>query len=202
MIALATKERALRFVDVEQRNVVGGPLLAGEHVRSVAWNPDGRHFAVNLPGERRGPRDYHLGRIRVFSLDGLSEIGGRSEEEQNCALSSTMAFSEDGQSIWVMCERAQGRPNDLLAVKLQVPGLQVVERRPSPKAIAGKGFAHFSDLMPVGTTAFASIAEHIGQSQYLFVLDVMKGEPLFVSRCRSRRIGRTWFWLLRPASVA
>ena len=51
-IALATKERALRFVDVEQRNVVGGPLLAGEHVRSVAWSPDGRHFAVNLPGER------------------------------------------------------------------------------------------------------------------------------------------------------
>src|SRR5262245_51860450 len=72
MIALATKERALRLLDVEQRKLVGAPLLSGEIVRSIAWSPDGRFFAVSQPGRWKGSSSFghQRGQLRLYSSDG------------------------------------------------------------------------------------------------------------------------------------
>jgi hypothetical protein len=181
-VLVLTKDQSLRRLDVKHGVFTNTSIAAGESARSVAFSPDGRYVAVNQQGRRRSDGDFNLGRIRLFSAHGFVEIKDFWNEEQNCAFSGTMTFSEDSRAIWVMCERPRAKPRDLLAVKLQLPDLQIIERWPAPDVIAGKGSASFADIMANESGTFVATFEQASASLHLFVMDVTNKVPVFASR--------------------
>ena len=127
--ARSIQDQAVIRLDAQTGAFAPTPLIADGSARSIVFSPDGRYVAINQEGRRRGERDYHFGRIRLFATDGFAELTDDWAAEQDCAFSLHMAFSDDGRDLWVLCESSRDRPQDLLAVKLAVPSLAVVERR-------------------------------------------------------------------------
>jgi hypothetical protein len=174
------KDKSLRIIGPDRR-VAAMQMTIGESARSVVFSPDGRHVAVNQQGMRRGERDFHFGRVLVLALaaDGYEDIRDFRNTEPNCAFSSTMTFSAESRLLWVACERSRAKPDDLLAVALSVPDLAVVERRPGPAGLAGRGSV--SDIMSDGAGTFVALLDWPERPHRIVVLDVNKPEAVFTS---------------------
>jgi hypothetical protein len=175
----------LHRVDVETGVASPMPMLADSSARSVAFSPDGRYIAVNLEGRRR-ERNFSYGRIRLLTIDGMTEVGNLWAEEQRCALDSEMTFSTDSTALWVLCRSSQAQSDDLIAVKLRVPDLTIVERHAAP---AGTQIPRPLSKIAAGEQGiFASGYVWDKSAQYLSVLDVTGGRTLLASRDVSKDV--------------
>ena len=181
-----TTDQLLRRLDVQSGIFADMPVAPGQSARAVIFSPDGRYVAVNQQGRRRGDRDYYFGRIRLFTTDGFVELKDFWADQENCAFSSAMTFTENSDALWVACERSSAKPQDLLAVKLRLPDLEITERWSGPEVMAGKGSAAFSDIQAQGNKIFAAIHAPAGASEYLFVVNETQKAPMLVSRDVSR----------------
>ncbi|HEY2137947.1 MAG TPA: hypothetical protein VGH49_18825, partial [Xanthobacteraceae bacterium] len=186
-VLLLTKEAAIENqsilrLDTDTRVIAPAPLTSGGSARSIAFSPDGGHVAVNLEGRLRGEKDYHFGRIRLLATDGFRELADYWAAEQDCAFSREMTFSDDGRALWVLCEWSSARPQDLLAVKLALPDLEIVERRPRPAGAGARAFASMSTIAATASGVVAAGYVWDGVAEFLSVTDVTTSRTLLAPR--------------------
>jgi len=170
--ARSIADQSVIRLDAQTGAVAPAPLLATGSARSIAFSPDGRTLAINQEGRRRGERDYHLGRIRLFATDDFVELADVWFAEQDCALSRHMAFDPNGGGLWVLCEASRDRPQDLLAVKLALPRLEVVERRAAPSTGEPRAYGSASAIVAGTGGVFVGGYEMLAHGERLSVTDV------------------------------
>jgi hypothetical protein len=177
-----TEHQAVIRLDAETGIFAPSPLTVGGSTRSLVFSPDGRYVAINQAGHSRGAGDYDFGRIRLFATHDFAKIADVWAAEQDCAFSRQMAFTHDNGGLWVLCESSRARPQDLFAVKLALPDLRIVERRPAPVRTGPPDFTSGSVIVASGAGVFAAGYAWESPSEFLSVTDITTtSRPLLAS---------------------
>jgi hypothetical protein len=115
---------------------LAGPLAPLDR-HALAWSPDGRTLAlrsngaeVPIPNTRY---THHQSRLRLYALPDLTPAGEFSNSEGACFdvfAREPMLFSPDSKSLWLVCgQYTAPKPDDPMAIRLDVPAMQVLELR-------------------------------------------------------------------------
>lgn len=112
----------------------------------IAWSPDGRYLALRSNGEKVSiPSTYysrHQIRIRIYALPEMTLAGEFANSEGSCFdvyAGNPMIFSNDGNSLWLVCGQFYApKPDDLMVIRIELPTMQVHDiRRYGPAAESG-----------------------------------------------------------------
>jgi hypothetical protein len=108
-----------------------------QHDDFIVWSPDGRYVVRRSAGQEYKPNPYTTladVRIRAFTRDDHSVAGEWHNTTRNCTGiysgdGASMQFSQDGRSLWVLCDATQltGR-SDPIAIRLSFPELTEISR--------------------------------------------------------------------------
>lgn len=123
---------------------IGAPRDENESPQYL-WTPDGKYFLLRESAGKRtikaGTREQTIRqkRITVYSLPEYEVAGQFEPAVETCGIGKTMAVEPDG-NFWLTCGQYRTpQPEDLLAIKLAVPSLEVLkQRRHGEAAVYGK----------------------------------------------------------------
>ena len=125
--------------------VIGEPLRPfGRHFG--LFSPDGRYFLLRSDGDEVAIANTHYkrhhSRVRVFALPDYQLVQEYQSGPEQCFDSfapDPMMFELDGTSVWLACgQHYAPKPDDLLAIKIDVPSMQVrASRRYGDDASSG-----------------------------------------------------------------
>jgi len=115
---------------------LAGPLAPSER-HALVWSPDGRYLALRSNGaEMPIPNTRytaHQSRVRLYALPDLRLAGEWSNTEGPCFdvyAREPMLFSADSNSLWLVCGQYYApKPEDQMAIRLDVPAMQVQDIR-------------------------------------------------------------------------
>lgn len=134
-----TAGRRLLRIDVENGKSLGtvGDQFGRHERHGLAWSHDGSFLALRTDGEEvaipNTPYTRHRARFRIYALPEHKVAGEYSHREDECFDSfadPSMMFELDGKSLWVLCgQYAYPGPDSLLAIKLEVPSMRVLQLR-------------------------------------------------------------------------
>jgi hypothetical protein len=107
--------------------------LAPLERHAIVWSPDGRYLALRSNGaEVPIPNTHytrHQSRVRLYALPEMALAGEFSNSEDTCFdvyAREPMLFSSDSKSLWLVCGQYNApKPDDLIAIRLDVPAMQV-----------------------------------------------------------------------------
>lgn len=126
----------VRIVDVTKRELLPQPAIKGiVGEAALAWSPDGRYLAA-LSGGRRNA-------ISITSTTDWTELSLRNRRiDEVCFGDDLMGgidFEADSQSLWMPCKRQLAtNPPYIVAAKLSIPQLEVVDRLELQPALPGR----------------------------------------------------------------
>jgi hypothetical protein len=111
--------------------------LAPLERHAIVWSPDGRYLALRSNGaEVPIPNAHytrHQSRVRLYALPEMTLAGEFSNSEDTCFdvyAREPMLFSSDSKSLWLVCGQYNApKPDDLMAIRLDVPAMQVRDIR-------------------------------------------------------------------------
>ena len=111
--------------------------LAPLERHSIVWSTDGRYLALRSNGaELPIPNTHytrHQSRVRLYALPDLTLAGEFSNSEGACFdvySRELMLFSNDSKSLWLVCGQYNApKPDDLMAIRLDVPVMRVRDVR-------------------------------------------------------------------------
>lgn len=103
----------------------------------VVWSPDGRYLALRSNGtEVLIPGTHykrHQSRVRLYALPDFTSVGEFSNSDGTCFdtyAREPMLFAKNSRSLWLVCgKRTAPKPDDLMAIRLDVPTMQTLDLR-------------------------------------------------------------------------
>jgi hypothetical protein len=111
--------------------------LAPLERHAIAWSPDGRYLALRSNGmDAAVPNALYKqrqSRVRLYALPNMTLAGEFSGSEAACfdvSPREPMLFSGDSKSLWLVCgQHYAPRPDDPMAIRLDVPAMQMLDIR-------------------------------------------------------------------------
>jgi hypothetical protein len=136
----AAADRTLVHVDTATGKTLGSighPLVRDEY-HSLVWSVGGRFLALRTAGEEVpiANTDYtrRRSRFRIYSLPDYGVVADYTHRDDECFDSlgtyTSMMFERDDKSLWVVCGHyANPRPEDVMAIELEIPSARVLQLR-------------------------------------------------------------------------
>lgn len=175
-------ERAVWRIDPASRRIVGDPILEGQRFRSIRWDPTGRYIAVNQAGGSRGAGQHDSGQIRLFSSDGFTVLETYAADIGPCPLGRIMEFVPDGRALWIACERSASSPDSWLAVKLSVPGFDLLAHRTYRLSeTSARISASSSSIRMIADDALLLLLESRGEVRRIRLLNLTTDQEIWTS---------------------
>lgn len=175
-------DRALWRIDPVARQVVGEPVLRGQRFRSVRWDPMGRFLVVNERGESRGRGQHDSGQLRLLSSEDFEVLDTYAADIEQCPLSRKMVFVPDGTALWVICKESAPTSDGWLAVKLSVPGFDLLAHRTyRPSRTNTRTSATFSSVRMIEDNALLLILESRRDESWIRLINLTTDREIWTS---------------------
>ncbi len=133
---LFIQDRQLARIDIQTGEVVGLIAEPFHHYdrQTYLWTSDGKYFVLKNNGKEVAIPNTrftsHQTRLRVYALPDYTLISDTAASGDWCFNTTSEVAEDPGGGLWIKCSQyAKPQAGDLMAIKYELPGLRIAERR-------------------------------------------------------------------------
>ena len=130
------KDRQLARIDIQTGEVVGLIAEPFHHYdrQTYLWTNDGKYFVLKNNGKEVAIPNTRFTRyqtrLRVYALPDYTLLADTATSGDWCFNTTSEVAEDPGGGLWIKCSQfVKPRASDLMAIKYELPGLRIVERR-------------------------------------------------------------------------